>query len=128
MRFLYVIIFLFILSACQSGGKVCRVPELMKMKKASLTRKKSSERQLQARASERKVEKGEQKKPEEITLVKREKKAIDAEEWDCPKPGTTEHMKMIRKQQKKNQKKYEESLKQKEKLNAPAWEGPYKEK
>ena len=129
MKLLYAIIFAIILSACHSG-KVCNVPELIRMKKASQTRMKSSKRELHARASEKKITPSENKKTHQggytHEYTREQKKSVDAQEWDCPQPGTSAHDRMIRKQSKKKEKMHEETLRKQNNKSDEKWLGPYR--
>lgn len=128
MRLLCTIIFAIMLSACQSG-KVCNVPELIRMKKASQTRMKSSKRELHARASEKKVTPSETKKTHQggytYEYTRDQKKAADAQQWDCPRSGSS-HDRMIRKQSKKKEKMHEETLRKQNNKSDEKWLGPYR--
>lgn len=108
---LRMIVVAVIFSACHPEPYVCPVQEPVKLKYASVNRMKMYKRQLREMASERKETAAEREQWLKVNKWER-KKAIDIDEWDCPKPGDA-RSKMIRKQRLKLEKQHDLYLRKK---------------
>jgi hypothetical protein len=108
-RIIFAII-LVAFTACRQD-LVCPTPKHDKFKwRASGNRIKEYKKQMRDRAMAR--EKDAEYKQLRKTNEK-EVKTVDVNEWDCPRPGSTEHMKMLEKQRRKLEKQNEQNLKKK---------------
>jgi hypothetical protein len=108
-RIIFAII-LVAFTACRQD-LVCPSPKYDKFKwRASGNRMKVYKMQMRERAMAREKEAGykQLRKTNE-----KEVKPVDVNEWDCPRPGSTSHMKMLEKQRRKLEKQNEQNLKKK---------------
>src|SRR5688572_10565192 len=97
-------------TACRQD-LVCPTPKYDKFKRrASGNRMKQYKLQMQERAMAREKD---MKVKQLLRSNEREVKTIDINEWDCPRPGTSRHDKLIEKQRKKLEKQNEQNLRKK---------------
>ena len=101
-----LILLLFLFSACRSGEILCPEVKSVKLRKKPGHYIRTSEKEVTASVTERKVAR--------MQTPNRKVKTISSiEEWDCPRPGANVIPKSVKENIKKNRKKFDNYYKNK---------------